>query len=82
MSLQELLHQILDKINVEEGQILEQIMSAFTKEQLPYKLVVHMIKNLNGNFNGVSLTHWDPKQDVLVSRQWKDMVIYCYALHI
>ena len=85
MSVSDLLNSILDKLNVEQD-IYDQVLEAFSKEQLPFKLIVHLVKNSNGNMNAMSMTTWDAANDVMVTKEIrqdaKQGVITCYALHI
>ena len=85
MSVSDLLNSILDKLNVGQD-IFDQILEEFSKEQLPFKLIVHLVKNSNGKMNAMSMTTWDAANDVMVTKEIKQdssqYVITCYALHI
>ena len=85
MSVSDLLLSILDKLDVQQD-IFNQVLEAFSKEQLPYKLIVHLMKNSNGNMHSMSMTNWDAANDVMVTKEIKhdakQYLITCYALHI
>ena len=85
MSVSDLLTTILSNLNAEED-IHNQVLGEFSKEQLPYKLIVHIVKNANGNMHSMCLTTWDATNDVMVTKELKaettTIVVTCYALHI
>lgn len=82
LTVQEILKDLLQK--APENDVMDYVLTEFAKEQLPYKLIVHVASSSNGPLSTIASTYWDSMQDVVVSHEYQWTVptlVTCYALH-